>query len=92
MIELLQRIKDKFVQEKWHWHFICSALLAVGFMYLTYDLVQTCLYTMLVGVGKELYDKFTGYKFSYSDLIADILGMGFGLFVLFLIAYNSMEG
>ena len=49
------------------------------------DLWLAILIVICVGIGKELYDKFTNKtEFSAKDLICDIIGIIFGLcFVAF---------
>jgi len=78
--------KDKIL------HFVCSALiLLISFFFffslgLIYPTSLAIITTIIAGVGKEIYDVYkpkpTG--FSWADLVADGLGILFGLLLLFI--------
>jgi uncharacterized protein YfiM (DUF2279 family) len=71
-------------------HFIISAILVL-YLALIFNLtplnpfIFSPIITLLIGFGKEILDIFIS-KFSWKDLIADILGIGAGM-LIFLILF-----
>lgn len=67
-------------------HFLISAFLVTVAMSLISNILVSALIVLLIGIGKELYDKFINKtEFSVSDLIADVLGIGIDCILIFLI-------
>jgi uncharacterized protein YfiM (DUF2279 family) len=67
--------KDKFK------HFFTSYIIYSVF-YEVESKKTSSLITFSIGLSKEIYDGFRKEKFSYKDLIYDVLGISFGLILL----------
>jgi len=65
---------------------VCFCLLLV-FSYLV-PLWLAILLVLLIGLGKELWDKYYGTGFCWYDMQANIVGMCLAIIVKFLIAVN----
>ena len=63
-------------------HIIISAILVIIF-YLFLPLYLACIFTFLIGLGKEFYDKYIHKTYIDKwDLVADIIGIIVGILLL----------
>ncbi len=72
---------DKWLSNDKFKHFFVSYIIYSASYEIT-NKENSAIITFSIGVSKEIYDGFRKEKFSYKDLIWDILGISFGLFLL----------
>jgi hypothetical protein len=65
-------------------HFLVCFLLTYLFNCL-FSLIISSLIVLVIGILKEIYDKYFGSGFCWKDLLADILGI-----LTFIILYNLL--
>jgi uncharacterized membrane protein YjdF len=70
--------KDKII------HFIVCFVLAVLAALITNSIIIGWLSAVVVGIAKELYDRYSYGLFDIKDLMADILGATCGILILLL--------
>ena len=65
-------------------HFLVSLCLVLFFFFLIQNLLLSIIISFLIGLLKEIYDKYFGSGFCWKDILADILGIliGIGLILL----------
>lgn len=71
--------KDKII------HFIVCFVLAAFTALITNSIIIGWLSAVVVGVAKELYDRYSYGVFDIYDLIADVLGATCGILILIVI-------
>jgi VanZ family protein len=63
-------------------HFVVSLVLVFIFFLLTQNIILSANITLFIGFLKEIYDKYFGTGFSWADIIANIIGVVFGILLL----------
>lgn len=76
--DLITGNKDKI------YHIVANYTMIMTFLLFTNIFIAIAL-SILISVGKELYDKHSYGLFSYSDLIADGLGITLGIIIIKLL-------
>ena len=71
--------KDKII------HFIVCFVLAAFTALITNSIIIGWLSAVVVGVAKELYDRYSYGLFDIKDLIADVLGATCGILIVMLL-------
>lgn len=71
--------KDKII------HFIVCFVLAVLTALITSNIIIGWLSAVVVGVAKELYDRYSDGLFDIKDLIADVLGATCGILIIVIL-------
>lgn len=72
---------DKWLSKDKFKHFFVSYIIYSVSRELT-NKENSAIITFSIGISKEIYDGFRKEKFSYKDLICDLLGISFGLIIL----------
>lgn len=61
---------------------LLANLFTVIFFGLIFGTLQGIITAIFVSLCKELYDKYIGNKFNWDDIVADIIGILIGLFII----------
>ena len=73
------KILKKIIDEHWHLHFLACAVIVFLLSFLS--VIGAVIVTLLIGVAKEVNDKFCGGDFDWTDIIADCLGIITGVWI-----------
>ena len=77
--------------DKWL-HLLISAILLV-ILAVNLSLVAACAIVFVLGMLKELYDKFNHKPFSVDDIFADLAGIliGSGIYIVFALLFHALK-
>ena len=64
-------------------HILCSLIILLVLSAFCPLWASVCL-TVVVGIGKEVYDRLWGSGFSWKDLLCDAAGMAIGIIIVLL--------
>jgi len=76
-----ERMRDLMQEEDKQQHFLYS----LGILLLSYcvfSLISSLIITLLIGLGKEIWDHYYGTGFCWWDLLANMLGIFTGLLLI----------
>lgn len=81
----------KLAKDKWL-HLLVSAILTV-IIAVNLSWVAACAIVFVLGLLKELYDKFCHRQFSIDDIFADLAGIliGSGVYVVFALLFHAFK-
>lgn len=69
------KLLDKIFAQDKREHFEISFILVIVLYYFCCDLLVATVAVFQIGVLKESYDEFANYRWSWGDLLADLVGI-----------------
>jgi len=77
----VRHMQERIREEDKQQHFLYSlAILLLS--YCVFSLTFSLVVTLLIGLGKEIWDHYYGSGFCYWDLLANVLGISTGLLLI----------